>query len=88
MKGLQKQKKANTYTFLNIILPMPTFYTIQKSELDYDKEVRSQLFSLAQQTDDREDAYHFLPQEEFIETFVWVLENNQIPYCLTKTSLA
>lgn len=66
---------------------MTTFYTIEKTELDFDTEIKSQLFSLAQQIEDNENEYNLLPQEEFLDTFVWVLENNHIPYRLSKPNV-
>jgi hypothetical protein len=64
---------------------MLTFFSVHKRELDYDEDVKSQLHSLAQQMQDSEEEYYFLPKEEYKETFVWVLETNHIPYRLNKT---
>ena len=63
---------------------MTTFYSVFKKELDFDEDIKSQLHSLATQMQDSDDEYCFLPQEEYKETFVWVLESNNIPYRLSK----
>jgi hypothetical protein len=64
---------------------MTTFFAISQKELDYDAEVKAQLDSIAQQTEHIDDEYFFLPQEEYTDTFVWVLQSNHIPYRLCKS---
>lgn len=63
---------------------MTTFFMIHKKELDYDEEVKAQLDSMAEQIEQIDDEYSFLPQEEYTDTFVWVLQSNHIPYRLSK----
>ncbi len=65
---------------------MATFFAISQMELDYDQEVKAQLQVLAQQSEHIGDEYFFLPQEKYKETFVWVLQTNQIAYRLSQSS--
>jgi hypothetical protein len=65
---------------------MTTFFTISKTELEYDEDIKFQLHSLAQQMHHSDNDYYFLPQEGYKETFIWVLETNNIPYRLSKPS--
>ncbi|QHT71114.1 hypothetical protein GXP67_32900 [Rhodocytophaga rosea] len=65
---------------------MTTFFSVDKKELDYDEEVKSQLYSLAQQIDDKDDQYIFQPHEVYKSTFIWVLETNKIPFQVNQVS--
>ena len=64
---------------------MNTFYAIHTIELAFDEEVKAQLESISQQIEHVENEYYFLPRQEYLDTFIWVLQNNHIPYRLSKS---
>lgn len=63
---------------------MTTFYAIHTIELAFDEEVKAQLESISQQIEHIDNEYYFLPRQEYVETFEWVLQNNHIPYRISK----
>jgi hypothetical protein len=63
---------------------MSTYYAIYTKELAFDEEVKAQLESISHQVEHIENEYYFLPRKEYLDTFVWVLQNNQIPYRISK----
>ncbi len=63
---------------------MHFFIVIAKEQLDQHREVRSQLTGLTEHMEFTNGEYYFVPEQEHTNTFIWVLETNQVPFRFVK----
>ena len=67
-------------------MPIDQFVVVDQRILDQLPDLKVQLKSLTRRLSARDDQYTYTPLPDYWDTFLWLLNTNQVPYQLRPAS--